>query len=88
MVYNVHAKSRKAQQKAARCRAWLNGVEITKRTFYADPRRGVVRCYKHNDAGRPYLENVWAEHWNVPAHLRPRVATEELRGRVVVRKAA
>jgi hypothetical protein len=63
-------------------RVWLNGVEVTHRCFYADGRRGVVRLYKLNADGQKYVEHAQFRHWNVPPHLRPRVATEELRGTV------
>ena len=72
-VYNARARNLKIARRAMRHRAWLNGVEITRRCFYADVRRGVVRCYRLNEVGQKYVENA-------------RVATEELRGRVVVRR--
>jgi len=57
-------------------------VEVTNRCFYADGRRGVVRLYRLNAEGRKYVEHGEFRHWNVPPQLRPRIATEELRGHV------
>ena len=85
MVYRCDG-TRKQLRKAIGCRAWLNGKEVTKDCFYADPRRGVIRRYKRNAEGHIYIERPFFEHWNVPKHLRPEIAKEELRGRVVVRQ--
>lgn len=60
-----------------RSRAWLNGVEVTRRCFYADSRRGIVRLYKLNAEGRKYVNQY-------PDDMRP--ATETLKGRVVIRR--
>jgi hypothetical protein len=64
-------------------RVWFNGVEVTRRCFYADGRRGVVRLYKLNANGQKYREPI-ANYvpWTPPDVVRWRVATEELRGKV------
>lgn len=72
----LHAHRRRDRQRCSRARVWLDGIEVTHRCFYADRRRGVVRLYRLNGDGRKYVEF---------AAGGPRVATEERRGRVVVR---
>jgi hypothetical protein len=75
----LNAARRRDQQKARCTRVFLNGVEVTKRCFYADGRRGVVRLYRLNADGKKFTEPIInAPHWNVPR----RVAIEELRGHV------
>jgi hypothetical protein len=77
MVYRATGRWRKHQGRPVhRYRVWLNRQEVSDRCFYADPRRGVVRLFLHNSEGRPYLSDL------------DTVATEERRGRVVVRKMA
>jgi hypothetical protein len=78
----LNAHRRRDRKRCLVTRVWLNGVEVTNRCFYADGRRGVVRLYKLNPEGKKYVENAQFLHWNVPKHLRPRVATEEVRGKV------
>lgn len=78
----LDAYRRRDIKRARRTRVWFNGVDVTKRCFYADGRRGVVRLFKLNAEGKKYVEHAEFEHWRVPLHLRPRVATEELRGAV------
>ena|ERR1035441_9629960 len=63
---------RKHPEQVRKYRASLDGVDISHKCFYADAQRGIARCNKLNAQGRPYVENF---------HL----ATEELRGRVVIR---
>lgn len=60
---------------ARRYRCFLNGEEVTTRTFYVDSRRGIVRMFKHTPEGRICLE---------PVTLRPVI--EERRGRVQLRR--
>jgi hypothetical protein len=73
-VYTVRTSNRKAQRRAFHSRAWLNGVNVTTRCFYADPRRGVVRLYLLNVDGKKY-KTATGE-----------AATAEFRGRVIVRR--
>lgn len=88
MIRDVRSSNRRKQRKAIRSRAWLNGEEVTSRCFFADDRRGIVKLYRLNAEGRFYVERPYFEHWNVPPHLRPCVATEELHGRVRIGRAA
>jgi hypothetical protein len=81
MVYDVRRKPYPNH------RAWLDGVEVTKRCFYADPRRGVVRVFRLNAQGQKFVDHSQVTYWGVTKE-RPCVASEELRGRVVVRRAA
>lgn len=46
MVINVHKRNVK---NVGRYEAFLNGENVTDRTFYADTRRGVVRMYAKAD---------------------------------------
>lgn len=70
MTLNV--RRRRDRKRCRHTRVWLDGVEVTNRCYYADGRRGVVRLFKHDAAGRVYLD------LDMPA----RIATEELRGHV------
>lgn len=47
MVVNVHDASRKGRRRARKSRAFLNGREVTRTCFYADTKRGIVRCFKY-----------------------------------------
>jgi hypothetical protein len=63
-------------RKAQRYRCFLNGEDVTNRTFYSDSRRGVVRMFSRNEHGKLYAEDG-------------EVATEERQSRVrLVRRAA
>jgi hypothetical protein len=73
-VYDIRHGSRRSKKKAMHCRVWLNGVEVAL-GFYADTKRGIVRRFKPDERGRPYIDRATHE-----------VVTEELRGRVVVRR--
>jgi hypothetical protein len=79
MVYDAHRARYNTKQwdRMVRVRVWLDGVEVTKRSFYADPRRGVVRRYVTDASGALVVDQVKYE-----------IVREELRGRVVVRRAA
>lgn len=65
-----HRRS-KAWHRLMLSRCWINGEEVTKRCFYADPRRGVVRLYVLDANGKPQINRQ-----------RDGVMTEERRGRV------
>lgn len=80
MTLDVRKKSQ--QKQCQRTRVWLDGVDVTSRCFYADDSAGIVRLYRLNAEGKKYVEHAQFEHWDVPPHLRPRVATEEMRGHV------
>ena len=54
MIREVHACSRRTYKKALHSRAWLNGVDVSRRCFYADDRRGIVRLYDLDAAGHYY----------------------------------
>lgn len=69
MIVNAFSRDRAQGALARRCRAWIDGQEITSRCYYADDARGVVRVYKLNDEGKKYQVNG-------------EVATEELQGAV------
>lgn len=56
-VYGLH-RPRRTRINANRYRVFLNGHEVTDRTFYVDSRRGVVRMYLHGSDGRPYTVPV------------------------------
>jgi hypothetical protein len=72
-VYDVRHGSQRSRKKAMHCRVWLNGGEVAL-GFYADTKRGIVRRYKPDERGRPHIGT------------RHEIATEELRGKVVVRR--
>lgn len=81
MVYSVATKSLRPSpgewKRISRTRGitvWLDGVEVTKRCFYADPRRGVVRLYLLDADGHKYIDRAAGG-----------AAKEERRGRVEVR---
>lgn len=57
-----------------RYRVFLNGRDVTDRTFFVDSRRGVVRMFLHRD-GMPYVTD------------KQERATEERRGHVRLRRA-
>ena len=77
MTLDTHRQRDRAL--CSRARVWLDDVEVTTRCFYADDRRGVVRLYRLNEAGKKFIEPILnAPHWNMP----PRVAVEERRGHV------
>jgi len=77
MTLNV--KRRRDRRRCRTARVFRNGIDVTGRCFYADGRRGVVRLYRLNAAGKIFKEPILhAPHWNVPV----RVATEERRGHV------
>lgn len=78
----LDARRPRDRKRSRQTRVFLNGVDVTARCFYADGRRGVVRLYRLNAEGKKYVEHAEFTHWNVPAHLRPRVAKEERRGHV------
>lgn len=44
-----------------RYRVFLDGNDVTTRTYYVDSRRGIVRMFKHNDDGLVYLDPVTRE---------------------------
>jgi hypothetical protein len=71
MTLNV--RKRRDRKRCRGVRVWLNGRDVTRRCFYADGRRGVVRLFRENAEGKTYLERVDGEM---------RVATEERRGHV------
>ncbi len=58
----------------ARC--WLDGVEVSKDCFYADPRRGVVRVYLKLEGGRFFVKSIGNTQ---------EVAWQEKRGKVKVK---
>jgi hypothetical protein len=72
----VRGHYRKDMEGGKRYRCFLNGVEITRDTFYVDTRRGIVRVHKRNEEGRIYLDP--ATH---------RAAWEEKRGNVKLVRA-
>lgn len=72
-VYNVRARNRKSARRSMHCRAWLNGIEVTERCFYADPRRGVVRLFLLDVDAKKYVNRATGE-----------VAWAEFSGQVVV----
>lgn len=37
--------------KQNRCRVWLNGEDVSRWCCYADDTTGLVKIYKHNEAG-------------------------------------
>lgn len=75
MIRNLHASSRRESRKGRRSRAWLNGVDVSSRCFYADDRAGVVRLYLVNVDGKKYV-------------TAGKVATGEFRGRVRIGRAS
>jgi len=62
---------------ARRYRCFLNGEDVTSRTFYVDSRRGIVRRFKHNEKGQFYFDPKTND-----------AAWEELRGRVKLHRKA
>ena len=81
MTLSIHR--RRDRTRCRRARVWLDGVEVTARCFYVDTRRGVVRLYALNAAGKKYLDSD-----PLPPTGESRVATEERRGRVRLQVAA
>jgi hypothetical protein len=73
MRVDSYAASRRNRKRARDSRVWLNGEEVTRRCFFANTRAGVVGLYKINEGGAKFLD------------ASGRVATEQGRGRVVVR---
>ena len=69
----LDSRKRKNRRKSRYRRVWLNGIEITKRCFYADGRRGIARCYIKDKTGflKYELRNGNSE-----------LAIEELRGKI------
>lgn len=67
MTLNTHR--RRDLKRTRRTRVWLDGVEVTRRCFYADKRRGVVRLYRETADGQFFLGQDGIE-------------TEERRGKV------
>ena len=41
---------------ARKCRAWLDGVEVTDDCFEADEEKGYVLIYKRNEAGHHFRD--------------------------------
>lgn len=81
MVLSV--RRRRDQRRCRRSRVWLNGVEVTRRCFYADGRRGVVRLFCEDASGKYYLVPT---DWHARGVV-PNIATEERRGHVRCGKA-
>lgn len=44
-----------------RCRIWLNGDDVGRWCCYADDMTGLVKMYKHDDAGRILAPKVLEE---------------------------
>ena len=67
--------SRRTYINMHRYRVFLDGREVTERTFYVDSRRGRVRLYQHDSDGKKHtvpdgeggFELAWAE---VRGHVR------------------
>ena len=77
MVFDLQ-RGKRRDRKGIWYRCFLNGREVTRRTFYADSRRGIVRMYVTAEDGC-FLVNA----------ERTGPQWEEKRGRVrFVRKAA
>jgi len=34
----------------------VDGEDVTNRCFFVDDEAGLASCWKHNDAGQPYLD--------------------------------
>jgi hypothetical protein len=83
MVYNVHRMpypSKRFNRYVRDIRVFLNGQDVSRRCFYADPRRGVVRLYWINrDSSGAVIAYVLDT-------AGKKLATQEVRGRVVVRR--
>jgi hypothetical protein len=75
VIRNIHASNRRDRKKA-RCRVFVNGDEVTARSYYADDRLGIVRLYRVNESGQFYLNE------------RREVAREERRGQVRLERTA
>jgi hypothetical protein len=66
----LNARKRRDRKRARTVRVWLDGIDVTKRCFYADGRRGVVRLYRERN-GKLYIDESGVS-----------LATEERRGHV------
>lgn len=60
-----------------RTRAFVNGLEVTRRCFYADDQRGIARVYRENEQGHIYYD-----------FARNEAAWMELRGQVRLERAS
>jgi hypothetical protein len=61
MFRSVFATNRREQKKAMRSRAFLNGVEVTRRCQIADSTVGRVLLFDLDENGRPFLDPVTRE---------------------------
>jgi len=76
MVLDVHAASRRQRRRAmGHWVVLVNGIDVTASAFYADDRRGLVRCFRRDSTGRLVV-------------AAGRVVREELRGRVTIRRVS
>ncbi len=78
MIADVHSYSQRRRKRLRHVRCFLNGEDVTSRSFYADTRRGVVRLYKLNAEGKRYID---------PTGWPRRVAVEERHGVVRIVRA-
>lgn len=65
--------SKKVRARMRHTRVWLNGREVTRDCFYADPRRGVVRCFVRDEAGNIRHQHGEIERQELRGHVRVRV---------------
>jgi len=50
MKFDCHAA------RARGCTVLVDGEDVTNRCFFVDDEAGLASCWKHNDAGQPYLD--------------------------------
>ncbi len=88
MIAKVGHASRRDRKRVKKYHAFLNGEDISRRCFYADTARGVVRVFWSGDGASTATHGAMAHMDAPPAHGRRLyngflgALTEELHGKV------